>query len=352
MPTVAELLGVELPWAHEGQSLIGNPGVQPLVVQAGGGEEIVLGDAEQGVRDVIADLEALFGDEHGSFDLYSIGGYDSLVGLSTAELAIRRSELTAEVEEMWRLSHVAPYTGFVPGFLHGHLAGEVDEDLHLVVALNGVVRTVVPVFDFDDEESRFNAILPDDAFVAGYNDLELFAVSGPSDAPVLETIAVEDDTRFQMENAEDGRVTRLLDSEGGSWPVVQRSTVTGYVDAAGWPEAEYETFGPKDLYLHGWAVDRRSLQPVDRVVYFANEVFAGSSRIDVERPANAELLETDDLLVSGFVGKLAHFLPSESLIFLTPRALDGNAHELPITDVALSDIEHPGEKPCLPRSPR
>ena len=339
MPTVAELLGMELPWAHEGQSLIGNPrGVHPLVVQAGGGEEIVLGDAEQGVRDVIADLEVLFGDEHGSFDLYSIGGYDSLVGLSTAELPIRRSELTAEVEEMWRLSHVAPYTGFVPGFLHGHLAGEVDEDLHLVVALNGVVRTVVPVFDPDDEESRFNAILPDDAFVAGYNDLELFAVSGPSDAPVLETIAVEDNTRFQMENAEDGRVTRLLDSEGGSWPVVQRSTVTGYVDAAGWPEAEYETFGPKDLYLHGWALDRRSMQPVDRVVYFANEVFAGSSRIDVERPANAEFYETDDVLVSGFVGKLAHFLPSESLNIRAFALFDGNAHELPITDVALSDI--------------
>ena len=44
MPTVAELLGVELPWAHEGQSLVGNPReVPPLVVQAGGGDEIPLG---------------------------------------------------------------------------------------------------------------------------------------------------------------------------------------------------------------------------------------------------------------------------------------------------------------------
>ena len=339
MPTVAELLGLELPWAHEGQSLIGNSeGLPTLVVQAGGGEEILLGDVEQGVRDITADMEALFGDEHGGFDLYELGGYDSVVGLSTAELATRPSEVTAEVDEIWRLSHVAPYTGFVPGFLHGHLAGEVGENLQLLVALNGVVRTVVPVFDSDHEEARFNAILPDDAFVAGFNDLELFAVSGASDAPVIETVAVEDNTRFQMENAEDGRVARLLDSEGGSWPVVQRSTVTGYVDAAGWPEAEYETFGPKDLYLHGWAVDRGSLQPVDRVVYFANEVFAGSTTIDVERPANAEFYETDDVLVSGFVGKLAHFLPSENLNVRAFALFDGNAHELPITDVALSDI--------------
>ncbi len=337
MPTVAELLGAELPWAYEGQSLIGNPReVPPLVVQAGGGEEIPLGDVEQGVRDATADLDAIFGTEHGSFDLYSLGGYDSLVGLSTRGLAIGPSKMTAEVDEIWRLSHVAPYTGFVPGFLHGQLGGEVDEDLDLVVALNGVVRTVVPVFDQD--ETRFNVILPDDAFVAGYNDLELFAASGPSDAPVLETVAVEANTRFQMENAEGGRVTRLLDAEGGSWPVVQGTTVTGYVDAAGWPEAEYETFGPKDLYLHGWAVDRRSMKPVDRVVFFANEVFAGSARIDVERPANAEFFENDDVLVSGFIGKLAHFLPSENLKLRAFALFDGNAHELPITEVALSDM--------------
>jgi Sulfatase len=339
MPTVAELLGMELPWAHEGQSLIGYPReAPPLVVQAAGGEDILLGNVEQGVRDVTADVEALFGDEHGSFDLYSLGAYDSLVGLTTAGLAFGPSELAAEVEEIWRLSHVAPYTGFVPGFLHGHLVGKVDEDVHVAVALNGVVGTVVPVFDPDGEESRFNALLPDEAFVAGYNDLELFAVSGPSNAPVIETVALEGNTRFQMENAEDGRVTRLLDSEGGSWPVVQRSTVTGYVDAAGWPEAEYETFGPKDLYLHGWAVDRRSMKPVDRVVYFANEVFAGSARIDVERSANAEFYESDDVLVSGFVGRLAHFLPSQNMKVRAFALFDGNAHELPITDVALADI--------------
>ena len=79
-------------------------------------------------------------------------------------------------------SHMSPHTrGSFRAFFTVNSGGEVDENLHLVVALNGVVRTVVPVFDQDDEQTRFNAILPDEAFVAGYNDVELFAVSGPSE---------------------------------------------------------------------------------------------------------------------------------------------------------------------------
>ena len=43
------------------------------------------------------------------------------------------------------------------------------------VALNGEVKTVVPVFDVTSSSARFNAILPDDSFATGFNTLELFA---------------------------------------------------------------------------------------------------------------------------------------------------------------------------------
>jgi hypothetical protein len=270
--------------------------------------------------------------------LYSLGGYDSLVGAPADRLATRSSDLRGTVDEAWRLVHVAPYTGFVPGFLHGHLEGDVDEDLYIAVAMNGVVRTVVPVFDIDADGARFNAIIPDDAFVAGFNDFELMAVSGPSDSPAVETVAIDESIRYRMEKAGSGRVTRLLDSQGGAWPITGRSTVTGYVDGAGWPRSEYQSSSPADLYLHGWAIDRRSMKPVEGVVFFVDEVFAGSAGIDVERPANAEFFENPDLLVSGFIGRLAHFFPSENMQVRTFALFDGDAHELPITDPAMSEI--------------
>jgi hypothetical protein len=339
LPTVADHLGLELPWAHDGESLLRTPReAPPLVVQARGSDQVALDDVEQGVRDALADIESIFGDDQASLDLYSFGGYDSLVGSPADDLATRSSGLTAKVDEAWRLAHVAPYTGFVPGFLHGHLAGEVDDGLHLAIAMNGVVRTVVPVFDIDADGARFNAIIPDDAFVAGFNDLDVMAISGQSDSPLVETVAVEESVRFRMEKAGTGRVTRLTDSQGGSWPIIERSTVTGYVDRAGWPRSEYQSSSPADLYLHGWALDRRRRKPVEGVIFFVDEVFAGSAGIDVERPDNAEFFESSDVLVSGFVGRLAHFFPSENMEVRAFALFDGDAHELPITDRAMSEI--------------
>ena len=339
LPTVADHLGIELPWAHDGQSLLRAPReAPPLVVHARGSDQVALDDVEQGVRESLADIESVFGDGQGGLELYSFGGYASLVGSPADDLATRSSGLTAKVDEAWRLVHVAPYTGFVPGFLHGHLAGEVDEGLHLAIAMNGVVRTVVPVFDINADGARFNAIIPDDAFVAGFNDFEVMAVSGQSDSPLVETIAVEESVRFRMEKAETGRVTRLIDSQGGTWPIVERSTVTGYVDGAGWPRSEYQSSSPADLYLHGWAIDRRSMKPVEGVIFFVDEVFAGSAGIDVERADNAEFFDSSDVLVSGFVGRLSHFFPSENMEVRAFALFDGDAHELPITDRAMSEI--------------
>jgi hypothetical protein len=339
LPTVADYLGLELPWAHDGQSLLRTGReAPPLVVRARGTDQVGLEDVEQGVHDALADVESIFGDDLGSLDLYSFGVYDSLIGAPADRLATSSSDLTANVDEAWRLVHVAPYTGFVPGFLHGHLSGEVDEDLHLAIAMNGVVNTVVPVFEVDAEGARFNAIIPDDAFVAGFNDIEVMAVSGPSDNPSVESVAVEESTRFRMEKAETGRVTRLVDSQGGTWPIIERSTVTGYVDSAGWPRSEFQSASPADLYLYGWALDRKTMKPVEGVIFFVDEVFAGSAGIDVERPANVDFFDNTDVLVSGFVGRLAHFLPSESLQVRAFALFDGEAHELPITDSAMSEI--------------
>ena len=42
--------------------------------------------------------------------------------------------------------------------------------------------------------------------------------------------------------------------------------------------------------------------------------------------------------MSGFVGKLSHFLPSDNLDVRAFALSDGNAKELPITDEALAAI--------------
>jgi len=340
LPTVAEHLGLEVPWEHEGQSLVSDErDVRPLDIEARAGHLVGLRDPEGGVRSAVAHLQSVFGTRDGSLELFSLGDYDAVLGQSPEQAVVGSSGISARVDEAWRLAHVAPKTGFfVPGFVHGHLDGDVDEGLHVGVAVNGEIGTVVPVFDVDDDGARFNAIVPDESFASGFNDLEIVAVSGPPSAPVIESIGLEGHTKFELETADSGRVTRLIASGGPFWPVVEQAGIEGSIDDAAWYDTELQRSSPQDLHLNGWAVDTNGTAPVERVVFFVNGTFAGSTPIDIERPDIEQAFETVDALTSGFVGKLSHFIPSPNLEVRAFALSGGIAKELPITDDAQAAV--------------
>ena len=336
LPTVADYLGIELPWEYEGQSLVSDQRKsRPLEIEARAGHIVELNDPEGGVHSAVTRLQSVFGTRGGSLELYSLGEYDAVLGQSPEQAVVGSSGLMARVDEAWRLAHVAPKTGFfVPGFIHGHLDGAVDEGLHIGVAVNGQIGTIVPVFDVDGDGARFNAIVPDESFVAGFNDLEVVAISGPSNAPVVESIGLEGHSKFEMETADSGRVTRLIAPGGSFWPVVEQGAIDGSIDDAAWYDTELQRSSPQDLHLNGWAVDTTGMDPVARVVFFMNGTFAGSTPLDVERPDIEEAYESVDALMSGFVGRLSHFVPSDSLEVRAFALSGGIAKELPITDEA------------------
>ena len=313
--------------------------MRPLEIEARAGHIVELSDPESGVQSAVTRLQSVFGTRGGSLELYSLGDYDAVLGQSPEQVVVGSSGLMARVDEAWRLAHVAPKTGFfVPGFVHGHLEGDVDEELHVGVAVNGEIGTVVPVFDADGDGARFNAIVPDESFVAGFNDLEVVAISGPSDAPTFESIGLEGHTKFDMETADSGRVTRLTASDGTFWPVVEEAAIDGSIDDAAWYDTELQRSSPQDLHLNGWAVD--PMVPI--------QSSESSSSLMGHLPVQLLLIssvrtsrwryENADALMSGFVGKLSHFVPSDNLEVRAFALFGGIAKELPITDEALAAI--------------
>jgi len=338
LPTLAAHLGLEIPWAHDGQSLLDESAPRPLTVQPSEGDAVSLDDLNGGVAAATDHIESLFGKDSGGFDLYSIGRYDSLIGAAPSNVVTGTSGLTGEVEESWRLAHVTPNTGdFVPGFVHGHLTGTVDDGLSVAVALNGVVETVVPTFRGEDG-SRFNVIIPDDAFVSGFNELELLAVSGSPDAPLVEAIDLEGHTQFEMETASTGRVTRLVASDGTFWRLDEGSRIAGSVDDAAWSDPAFLSSSAKDLEIQGWAVNETGPKPGDLIVFFVNGVFSGTAGLDIPRPDIQNVYDVSDVLTSGFLGRMPEFLPADSLDVRVFALSDGVAEELPITDAAQTAI--------------
>jgi hypothetical protein len=339
LPTVASQLGIELPWKVDGQSLVGESRSEvTLEVRAKAGGEVAVNDPQEGVRAAVDRIYSTFGGDDESLDLFSLGGYGSIVGRPSVLLPTDSSGLVARVDEEWRFAHVTPEFGFLPGFVRGTVNGDVNENTHIAIALNGLVRTVVPIHDLGENRARFSAILPEEQFVSGFNDLDLFAVSGPENDPTVQTIESGDTRRFQLQKGADGQPVALSDSSGVSWEIVGDSAIRGAVDEAFWDVSEFSRSDLKDLHVAGWAVNEETKKPADQIVIFVNGVFAGSAGLDRERPDMQDAYQTVQLLFSGFRGSLSQFLPVASLDVSAYALSDGLAAELTITDEARADI--------------
>jgi hypothetical protein len=275
----------------------------------------------------------------GEIDLYAFGEYASLVGDSTVGLVDDTpANVSASVEGAGRFVRVKPDSGWVPGFVHGELTGDIPRDAQVALALNGEVQTVVPLVSSERGAARFTAILPDHAFVEGFNSLDLFMVSGSSAAPRIIEAAFEQGTQFQL--IEPSGSVVLRDSNGGSWRLGVDSPLVGYVDTATWERSGFEATSPMDLQLQGWAFNESTRSAADRIIFFADGEFAGSIRPAVERPGVIDLndTESEELVTIGFLARLPN-LDRESPPEVRVFAVSGETlAELVILDSALEGI--------------
>jgi Sulfatase len=336
LPTVAAYLGIELPWPHQGRSLTGTPRPAPtLQVKAYWERDLVeLDDVEEGVFDAIEYAYSIFGDGMGRINPSALGDYDALIGRAPEEVATGSSGLDVQVEDLWRLDHVSESIDFLPGFVRGEIVGDVGPDVHIAIALNGLIRTVVPVMEADGT-SNFSAILPEHAFEPGFNDLTLMAVTGPIDSPMVESIELDGQKEFQLDPGESGEPEHLVDNEGRRWEVTKEPVINGLVEGTNWYPNEVVT-SRTDLAVVGWAVDTLEVRPVERVAFFVDGIYGGSVAPDVERPDVQRGYDDAGTRFSGFRGEVSHFLQAESCELRAFALSGGNAFELDTSERARS----------------
>jgi len=183
LPTIADALGVELPWKVDGRSGLADDGPGPDEVQVGrltAPYEELLTRRDEALRRKIA----LFGDR--DWDIYDLEPYGSLLGRRVAALGASPGDGEAVVDPTGsRLLRSLPAgSPLVPSPLLGTLSG-VEPDSWVAVALNGRIAAVCRSFRHDEGPVRFAALAPESAFRPGANDVTFFLVDGPSSAPRL-----------------------------------------------------------------------------------------------------------------------------------------------------------------------
>lgn len=184
LPTMAEALGVELRWAVDGRSAFDSsspPREEKTLLHLG--ERLSLSAAGTMKFQRLERKLALFGSGSTRPDGYfSIGPYGDLVGRSLDELpggdadggrlTVRLSQevgsLDLETEDV------------LPALVSGEIVGDAPPEapVHLAIAVNGLVQAVTRTErQPPGDATRFYAMVPEEAFRSGWNELAVFLVS-------------------------------------------------------------------------------------------------------------------------------------------------------------------------------
>jgi hypothetical protein len=190
LPTVADLLGVHIPWRIDGVSARGEgraddapkhffqSEVVPFGVTPGEPGEV---DPAEGWAEVLRRSipEALRGG--GPLDGYRVGPRPELVGRSVDELPVGpTSDVRAVVDDADRYTDVDPRSAKIPALVTGHLEGAPDGSL-VVLSVGGRVAAVVPTWQDGDRPDAFAALLPESLLPAGDAELQV-SLLGPGDS--------------------------------------------------------------------------------------------------------------------------------------------------------------------------
>jgi hypothetical protein len=270
VPTIADVLGAKLPYAADGRSLF-DPAEDRDDVEvhqrAGDPVSASAGEVERLRDETVARKVALFGS--GSSDgLYAFGPDKGLVGKRPVAFAVAPANgLGADVDGSTLLADVDPASALAPTHVSGHLSGDTAEPgIHLAVAVNGRIAGTTQSFH-SGSATAFSAYLPESAFRAGANDVEILRIDRAGDRVSLAPLGSSAASGFELAS-ENGRDTIRL-ADGTELPVT-----AGAVDGM----VEDWFFEPDSVRFGGWAGDTARHVPADRVLVFAGDdlLYAGT----------------------------------------------------------------------------
>ncbi|HEV2772621.1 MAG TPA: sulfatase-like hydrolase/transferase [Thermoleophilaceae bacterium] len=193
VPTIAEVLGVHLPWRLDGRSAFdpgaGRRGTVTMVqgaerrarISRGAGDRpvSVTTDAlERGQRASLERKLALFGERA---DPFSLGPRPQLRGRKLPELPIARGPAyaRADLDAPGELRAVEPDSGFVPAQLTGRVRSPAPRKRALAFAVNGRIAAVGESFFLEDAGvERLSALVPASASRRGPNEVEVLEIEG------------------------------------------------------------------------------------------------------------------------------------------------------------------------------
>jgi len=189
LPTIADVLGVDVPWATTGSSALKAATDKPIV-HVGKITAPYAAVLAQRKRSLAREI-SLFGTGAWGLRFSATGRYRPLVGKPLNAVTIAgRVDAQAVVDAVGSklLRSLPKNSPLVPSPVSGKFPGLKSGGM-LALALNGRIAAVAPTYQSAGKQ-RFSLLPSDSAFRPGRNDVRLFFVSGPVASPTLREAAV------------------------------------------------------------------------------------------------------------------------------------------------------------------
>jgi hypothetical protein len=168
LPTIADVLGVDVPWKVDGASLL-----QPRVRE----QYFLVGDRETFRPDVDELLARRATVVREQTLLFGIGPNPELLGRRVSELGVAQAAgVSAQIQQAGQLRAVDLDAAYVPVRLTGGIDGGTGPR-ELAVAVNGRIEAVARSYVAEGEE-RVSVLFPESALRQGANDVRIYWVSG------------------------------------------------------------------------------------------------------------------------------------------------------------------------------
>jgi hypothetical protein len=194
LPTVADAIGVRMPWRVDGRSLLDRSARIPQRVEVfqRSGRKLSLSPTEFRLR-MRASLQRklrLFGSGGRAPGLFGLGPHPELIGRKlSAVRPARAGAARAAINSAGEYRAVDLRSDFVPAQVTGSLRGAGAAAVaDLAVAVNGRIAGVGKAFRLPGQRPSFSVLIPDRAFRQGRNRLQVLSVSGAAGALRLTTL--------------------------------------------------------------------------------------------------------------------------------------------------------------------
>jgi hypothetical protein len=290
LPTVADLLGVELPWKTDGVSLRDRAGAGPPRVEVLSHKRAPMAMPFSAFVRQRDEFAAQMHDEFGVGEdsgLYAAGGDRDLIARPLSTLRVGRlSGAKVELDGGQDFQSVTPSGPVLPAFVSGRATG-VEPGQKLAIALNGRVAAVTTAF-LEEEGVGFTALLSPDVFRRGSNRVDVLAVDGSGAEPALAALGQEAATNYELVDANGEEMVR---SSTGHRAALEPGAVAGFIEGV--------DVLPGGVAVRGWAAVPEEGAAERILVYVGDELVAEAGpteqRMDVAEQHGARTVK------SGFV---------------------------------------------------